>query len=266
MKLLNNKLLLIVLVFISIYGYVASCTHKDEVLPAAATDTVSITRGNGVFLPGTLTAGDTSQWKFDQVHSSVLWSGGYLEAGGLLTGRFNNFGINHITSNSKQVYNVAKGQPLPDTSWAFYENDPTKTYFYGYVQMNSSNTGQPGRDGGCYLGYVSAPKIITGQQNLTDSNIALLRTTNVQFDPKSANYIVTMVMTWQGGLAAPHDTTINGTLSYLKRTTIGEGTSSTYDVFGLQLNFQFNCRSFGITTSEISDVVSVQCNMNFNNK
>jgi hypothetical protein len=73
-------------------------------------------------------------------------------------------------------------------------------------------------------------------------------------------------MTWKGLLSAPHDTTINGTLSYIKRSTVGEGTASTYDQFGLQLNFQFNCRSFGITTTEISDIVSVQCNMNFNNK
>jgi hypothetical protein len=75
-----------------------------------------------------------------------------------------------------------------------------------------------------------------------------------------------MVMSWKGLLAAPHDTTINGSLSYIKRSTVGEGTASAYDQFGLQLNFQFNKRSFGITTSEVSDIISVQCNMNFNNK
>ena len=235
-------------------------------LPAQSTGTVIISRGNGIFLPGSETAGDTSQWKLDQVHSSVLWSGSYLEQGALLTGRFNSFGMNILATNARQTYSIAKGQPLPDTSWAFYENDPSKTYFSGYVQMNTSNTGQPGRDGGCYLGYVSAPKIITGVQNLTDSNVAVIRTTKVEFDPASAGYIVTMVMSWQGGLSAIHDTTINGTLSYVKRSTIGAGTATAYDVFGLQLNFKFNCRSFGMTTTEISDIVAVQCNMNFNNK
>jgi len=161
---------------------------------------------------------------------------------------------------------VTSGQPLKDTSWAFYENDPTKTYFNGYVQMNTSNTGEPGRDGGCYLGYVSAPKIISGTQNLIDSNIAVIKTTQVVLDPNSPGYIVTMVLTWKGLLAAPHDTTINGTLSYVKRETVGAGTASAYDVFGLQLNFTFNCRSFGMTTTEISDAITVQCNMNFNNK
>jgi len=266
MKLLNNKtLLLIAIILISGYGYIASCTHKDLVLPDHSTGTVTINRGNAVFLPGTLTIGDTTQWKFDQVHSSVLWSGNYLEQGALLTGRFNMFGINSIPASAKGQY-VTNGQPLKDTSWAFYEGDPTKTYFSGYVQMNTSNTGEPGRDGGCYLGYVAAPKIITGTQNLTDSNIAVIRTTKVELDTKSPGYIVTMVMSWKGLLSASHDTTINGTLSYVKRSTIGAGTASPYDVFGLQLNFQFNCRSFGMTTAEISDVIGVQCNINFNNK
>ena len=266
MKMLNNKtLLLIAIIFISGYGYISSCTHKDLILPDQSTGTVTVNRGSGVFLPGTETIGDTTQWKMDQVHSSVLWSGNYLEQAGLLTGRFNDFGLNSIPSSLKGLY-VTTGQPLLDTSWAFYENDPTKTYFSGYVQMNTANTGEPGRDAGCYLGYVAAPKIIAGTQNLTDSNIAVIKTTKVELDSKSAGYIVTMVMSWKGLLSAPHDTTINGTLSYVKRSTIGAGTASPYDVFGLQLNFQFNCRSFGMTTAEISDIVSVQCNINFNNK
>ena len=266
MKLLNNKtLLLIAIILISGYGYIASCTHKDLVLPDQSTGTVIINRGNAVFLPGTETKGDTTQWKMDQVHSSVLWSGDYLEQGALLTGRFNMFGLNSLPSAARQQY-VTNGQPILDTSWAFYENDPTKTYFSGYVQMNTSNTGEPGRDGGCYLGYVAAPKIITGTQNLQDSNVAVIKTTKVELDPKSPGYIVTMVMSWKGLLSAPHDTTINGTLSYVKRSTIGAGTASPYDVFGLQLNFKFNCRSFGMTTAEISDIISVQANINFNNK
>jgi polyisoprenoid-binding protein YceI len=266
MKLLNNQtLLLIVIILISGYGYMASCTHKDLIMPDQATGTVTIKRGSGIFLPGTETIGDTSQWKMDQVHSSVLWSGNYLQTGALLTGRFNDFGLNSIPSSAKQQYD-AKGQPVLDSSWAFYENDPTKSYFSGYVQMNTSNTGEPGRDGGCYLNFVGAPKIIAGKQNLIDSNLAIIRTTKVEFDTKTPGYLVTMVMTWKGLLAAPRDTTINGTLSYVKRSTVGEGTTSAYDQFGLQLNFQFNCRSFGITTTEVSDIISVQCNMNFNNK
>jgi len=266
MKLLSNKIPMLFLVFISFYGYFVSCTHENAVLPPPATDVVVIDRGNAVLLPGTLTAGDTTQWKFDQVHSSTLWSGSYLESSGLLTGRFNAFGVNSLPASSRIVYNIPKGQPVKDTSWAFYENDPSKTFFSGYVQMNTSNTGQPGRDAGCYLGFVSAPKIVAGTQDLRDSNVAVIRTTKVEFDPASPGYLVTLVMSWQGALGQIHDTTINGKLTYIKRATVGAGTASAYDVFGLQLDFTFNCRSFGITTEEISDDVAVQCNMNFNNK
>jgi hypothetical protein len=265
MKVHGEKILLALVVLISIVGYITSCTHENMVLPPPATSTPDITRGNGVFLPGNLTPGDTSSWKFDQAHSSVLWSANYLGAAGLLTGRFNEFGISSISDAQKTQYPTT-GQPLKDTSWAFYESDPTKTYFTGYVQMNTSNTGQPGRDGGCYLSYVGAPKLIPNTQNLIDSNIAIIKTTQVTLDPNSAGYIVTMVMTWQGLLSAPHDTTINGTLSYVKRQTVGAGTASAYDVFGLQLNFSFNCRTFGMTSTEVGDVITLEVNVNFNNQ
>ncbi len=129
MKLLSEKVLLSLLVLISIGGYITSCTHENMVLPPPATGTPDINRGNGVFLPGNLTPGDTSSWKFDQVHSSVLWSANYLGAAGLLTGRFNDFGISSISDAQKTKYPTT-GQPLKDTSWAFYESDPTKTLFY----------------------------------------------------------------------------------------------------------------------------------------
>ncbi|HEX3078993.1 MAG TPA: hypothetical protein VHQ04_00960 [Puia sp.] len=260
MRKYTEKLLLTLLVFISIGGYVVSCTHENQTLPPPSTSTPDIKRGNGVFLPGNLTAGDTSSWKFDQAHSSVLWSANYLGAPGLLTGRFDEFGVSSITDAQKKQYPTT-GQPLKDTSWAFYENDPAKTYINGYVQMNTSNTGQPGRDGGCYLGYVGAPKLIPSTQNLIDSNIALIKTTKVEFDPNSAGYICTMTMTWKGLLSAPKDTTVNGILTYNKRTTI-----DTYDVFGLVLTFSFNCRTFGMTTTEVGDVINLECNINFNNK
>jgi hypothetical protein len=265
MKSISEKIILGLLVLITISGYIASCTHENIVPPPPATGTPDINRGNGVFLPGNLTPGDTSSWKFDQAHSSALWSANYLGASGLLTGRFDEFGVSGITDAQKKQYPTT-GQPLKDTAWAFYENDPAKTYFNGYVQMNTSNTGQPGRDGGCYLSYVGAPKLIPNTQNLIDSNIALIKTTKVELDPNSSGYIVTMTMTWKGLLSAPHDTTVNGTLSYSKRTTVGAGTASAYDVFGLQLKFSFNCRSFGLTATEVGDVISLECNINFNNQ
>jgi len=93
----SEKILLALFFLVSIGGYVTSCTHENMVLPPPATNTPVINRGDGVFLPGTMTAGDTSQWKFDQAHSSVLWSSKYLGVSGLLTGRFNKFGISSIS-------------------------------------------------------------------------------------------------------------------------------------------------------------------------
>jgi polyisoprenoid-binding protein YceI len=260
MKLLSEKLLITLLVLVSIGGYIVSCTHENQTLPPPSTSTPDIKRGEGVFLPGNLTPGDTSSWKFDQAHSSALWSANYLGSTTLLTGRFNAFGVSSITEAQKTQYPTT-GQPLKDTSWAFYESDPTKTYINGYVQMNTSNTSEPGRDGGCYLGYVGAPKLIPNTQNLIDSNIALIKTTKVELDPNSAGYICTMTMTWKGLLSAPKDTTVMGTLVYQKRTSVGS-----YDVFGLQLNFSFNCRTFGMTTTEVGDVITIQANIGFNNQ
>lgn len=262
MKLLSNKTLLILLILISGYAYIASCTHKNDlILPAPASNGVEITRGTHIHLPGTLTKGDSTQWKLDKVHSSVLWSGSYVGAAGLLTGRFNQFGMHDVTS-AKMMYYSATGQPLLDSSWAFYENDPSKTYFNGYVQINTSNTGEPGRDTGCNIGTLGTIKIIPGQQNLTDSNLAKIKTTKVEFDPLSNDYIVTFNLTWKGKLAAPLTQSIVGRLKYISQAKV----ANTYDVFGLQLTFQFNCRDFGVASTSVSDKIDIECNMNFNNK
>jgi polyisoprenoid-binding protein YceI len=262
MKLLSNKTLLIAIILVSGYGYIASCTHENDlILPAPSTTGVVITRGTHVHLPGTMTKGDTTQWKLDKVHSSVLWSGSYVGAAGLLTGRFNQFGIHDVTS-AKMIYYNGSGQPLLDSSWAFYENDTSKTYLNGYVQINTSNTGEPGRDTGCNIGTLGTIKVIAGQQNLTDSNLAKIKTTKVEFDRLSNDYIVTFDLTWKGKLAAPLTQSIVGKLKYFPQARV----ANTYDVFGLQLTFQFNCRDFGIASTSVSDKIDIECNMNFNNK
>jgi hypothetical protein len=53
-------------------------------------------------------------------------------------------------------------------------------------------------------------------------------------------------------------------LKYIKKATIAG--AAPYDVFGLQLSFQFNCRDFGITSTSVGDKIDITCNMNFNNK
>jgi len=266
MKLLNNKSLLALIALVSILGYIASCTRSDSlIVPLQISKPFTASRGTNVLLPGTMTAGDTTQWKLDKVHSSTLWSTNYVGASGLLTGRFNQFGMHDVT-DAKMLNYTATGQPLPDTSWAFYENDPSKTYFNGYVQINTSNTGEPGRDAGCNISGMGTVAIVSGTQNLTVTNIARLKTIKVEFDPASNGYIVTLNLTWQGKLAAPLTKSIVGKLTYVPKSRVQFGTGAAYSVFGLQLKFQFNCRDFGITSTSISDKIDIECNMNFHNK
>ena len=273
MKLLSEKTLMILLVLISGYGYIAGCTHDDIVPPAQANPTPIINRGEAVLLPGSMTSGDTTQWKMDKAHSSVLWSTAYVGAAGLLTGRFNQFGMHNVTDDKKIKY-YTTGQPLKDSSWAFYENDPTKTYFNGYVQINTSNTGEPARDGGCNVTGLGTVPIQTGVQNLESRNLAQIKTTKVEFDPLSSDYIVTLNLTWHGydtsaaALANPITVSVTGRLKYIKKAAITDAITGNvlYSVFGLQLTFQFNCRDFGIPSTSIADIIDIECNMNFNNK
>jgi hypothetical protein len=184
----------------------------------------------------------------------------------LLTGRFNQFGIHDVTS-AKAISYTTTGQPLVDSSWAFYENEPTKTYFNGYVQINTSNTGEPGRDAGCNVSGMGTVAIVAGTQNLAYPNLAHIKTTEVKFDPASNGYIVTLSLTYQGKLASPLTKTgIIGTLKYVPRQRVQFGTAAAYEVFGLQLKFSFNCRDFGIVSTSIADRIDIECNMNFNNK
>ena len=261
MKLFSNKSLMILLIIISGFGYIVSCTHDNSFPPPPATTGVVITHGTNIHLPGNMTVGNVTEWKMDKAHSSVLWSTNYVAAAGLLTGRFNQFGMHDVTA-AKMLNYVITGQPLKDSSWAFYENEPAKTYFNGYVQINTSNTGEPGRDAGCNVSGMGTTAIVAGTQNLTVTNLAKIQTTEVKFDPLSNEYIVTLTMTWQGKLTAPLTKTIVGKLKYIPKANV----NATYDVFGLQLKFQFNCRDFGITSTSISDKIDIECNMNFNNK
>ena len=97
--------------------------------------------------------------------------------------------------------------------------------------------------------------------------MAKIQTTEVKFDPASNGYIVTLNLTYQGKLAAPLTKTgIVGFLKYVKKQRVQFGTGAAYDVFGLQLKFQFNCRDFGITSTSIADKIDIEGNMNFNNK
>jgi hypothetical protein len=261
MKLFNNKMLMLFLVLISGGVYIAGCTHKNEPLPAHASTGIIINHGTHVHLPG-LTVGDTTTWRFDKVHSNVMWATPFNQVGALLTGRFNQFGVANV-GPADMINYVTAGQPLADTSWAFYENVPAKTHFAGYVQINQSNTGEPHRDQGCNITTLGTVPIVAGTQNLTVTNIAYIKTTSVAFDPQSNAYLVTFNFTWKGNLAAPLTESIVGKLTYVPKAQVP---GTTYSEFGLEFQFQFNCRDFGITATDIADNITINIDANFNNK
>lgn len=238
-----------------------TCTHDDTEITAGP-----LVRGTNIHIAG-LTAKDSTQWKFDKSHSSVLWETSYVGAAGALTGRFNQFGLHNIDSTKAITYTTTT-QPLPDTAWVFYENEPAKTYFNGYVQINTSNTGEPGRDTGCIIGTFGTSKIVAGTQNLTPTNLAKIsvRPGSVRFDSQSLDYLVDLDMTWQGKLTAPLTKTLLGRLHYVPKARVQFGTAAAYEVFGLQLVFQLNCRDWGIASTSVSDIIKITCNANFNNK
>ena len=266
MKLLKNSYFWILAILLSGYAYMASCTKQDSlIVPIETSKPFVSSRGTNVHVPGNMTAGNTNEWKYDKTHSSVLWQTNYVGAAGLLTGRFNQFGL-HDVPDDKAIAYVTAGQPLKDSSWAFYENEPSKSYINGYVQINTSNTGEPGRDQGCNVSGMGTVAIVAGTQNLAYPNLAKIKTTEIKFDPASNGYIVTLNLTYQGKLTAPLTKSIVGTLKYIPKQRVQFGTAAAYDVFGLQLKFQFNCRDFGIVSTSISDKIDIECNANFNNK
>lgn len=267
MKVLNNKILLSVVLLITVLGYAVSCTHKDVEVPAVASNAIVIIRGTDVVKAGIVGNGDSTTWKLDKVHSNVMWETNYMGAAGVLSGRFNQFGMATLNDANMKSYTTT-AQPLPDTAWSFDEDKPENTRFSGYVQMNQSNTGEPGRDAGCNVAALGTVAIVTGTQNLSLVNVARIETTKIEKDPTSADYIVTLNLIWRGGPGNVTGTAITksivGKLHYIPKA-FPPGVT-TYRVCGLQLKFSFNCRDFGVTSTSISDNVNITCNMNFNNK
>lgn len=227
MKHLRNKYTWILAVLLSGYAYMIGCTHDDVILESG-----TIVRGNDNFTMG------QANWKLDKTHSSVLWETLYLGQGGLLTGRFNNFGI---------------------TSMTFNESDPSGIAFTGWVWLNTVNTGEPGRDAGCLLGTFGTA---TGKTTEPE-NIAQIVSKSVALSTTDAGYDVTFDMTFLNKTY----TGIKGKLNYIKKSTFTPASGNPYDIFGLRFEFSFQAKTwFGLVSNNVADKVSIRCNMNFNNK
>ncbi|MBV4357235.1 YceI family protein [Pinibacter aurantiacus] len=206
-----------VTLIITFLFYVISCTHKDELVPSGG--------GGG----GPITRGDQhvdNAAGFDKAHSNVNWSTKYLGSVSALTGRFNTF---HITR------------------FKFWEENPDSIYFTADVWLNSVNTSEPARDGGCLLATFGT----AAGAGAVDSNMAVIKSKKVVFSTTDKGYIVTADFTF-------HKVTkeITAKLSY-----DGKAEQGTQDTYGFSLDFSILALSdFGIVSTSIGDNVDIICN------
>jgi polyisoprenoid-binding protein YceI len=210
-----------------IFPHFVSCRHDDVVPPTGGGSNGSnIQRGDAAIGPLYNDGGKTT---FDKAHSSVNWSTPYLGALAVLTGKFNNFGFN---------------------SFNFAESTPDSIYFEGYVWLNTVNTGEPGRDGGCLLGTFGTTADATDEE----SNLAIIKSTKVEFSTTDKGYIVTADFTFHGVTKS-----LSAKMDYVGKTDSGDN-----EVYGFTLKFSILAISdFGIESTSIADNVDISCSANF---
>jgi polyisoprenoid-binding protein YceI len=222
----------------------SQCKHDDTIVPAKGPDPDNIVRGtesiscltctplvsNGASSDFNTSAIPSGQWYCDKSHSNVMWESPYKGVGSLLTGRFNYFVLEKVV---------------------FDETDPTKIEFQGYVRLNTVNTGEPGRDGGCLLTTYG-----TAVGKTTESeNIASIKTTSVKYSETDAGYIATADLTFLGVTKS-----VSVKLDYEKQEHF-DGAPG-YTVSGLEASFVFNAISdFGLVSTNIADQIEVRMNM-----
>ena len=217
---------LIIALLITSMGYIVSCTHDDEVVTSNGSD---IQRGTDV-------RKISEGWNFDKSHSNVMWETAYIGTGALLTGRFNMFGM---------------------TSFNFDEANPANTNFEAWVRLNTVNTGEPGRDGGCLLGTFGTA---TGKVDEVE-NLAKVKSKTVTLSTTDKGYIVTCDFTFKGVTKE-----VTAKLNYTGTTAFpaGYAGANAFSLAGFTLEFQFFAKSdFGIVSNNVADKVGIRCNAQF---
>ena len=200
---------------------IVSCEHDDTIIPSGGGGGSNITRGteNIGFKDG--------RTSFDKVHSNVNWATPFMGATGVLTGRFNTFGFDKFN---------------------FQEDNPDSIYFEAYVYLNSVNTSEPGRDGGCLLGTFGT----SAGAGKVDSNLATIKTKNVEFSTTDKGYIVTADFKFHGATKE-----VTAKMDYI-------GKNDTETEYGFHLSFSILAiTDFGIQSSSIADGVDIKCSANF---
>src|SRR6476620_8159287 len=178
----RERILVVLVLVLSMYGYIQGCSHDDEVLTSQGPD---ITRGNEKV---TLT---NPKHTHDKAHSNVQWSTAYLGATSLLTGRFDNFGFN---------------------SFNFDESNAAGINFEAWVWLNSVNTSEPGRDDGCLLQTFGTTNGATTEAK----NQAIIKTTSVTLSTTDKGYDIKANLTFHGVTKE-----VIGKMNYVGKTPSG---------------------------------------------
>ena len=236
------------LLLIALVGlFIIQCQHEDEkIIPVVGPDpivhgseTISCTSctplvENGASADFNSGAVPSGTWYLDKAHSNVMWETQYKQFGSLLTGRFNYFVLSNLN---------------------FDEAAPSKISFEGYVRLNSVNTGEPGRDGGCLLTTYGTDASKTSEPE----NLATLKSV-----PGSGRYSTT-----DDGFLVDADFTFLGItkpviikMKYYKQADIG-----TANMAGIYSEFEINALAdFLPGNTNIGDIVKIRVDNLLRNK
>jgi len=205
--------------------YITSCRHDNEIL---VSNGPAIVRGTQVLnLPA------DSKLTFEKSHSNINWSTPYMGSSSTLTGRFNTFGV---------------------TSFNFDETNAAAINFEAWVWVNSVNTSEPGRDGGCLQTTFGTTTAMTTEA----ANVAIIKSKSVELSTTDKGYVVKFDLTFHGVTKE-----ITGKLMFEGKATSGSGATLKYK-YGFSFDFQFLAQTdFGIVSSNIADKVDISCNAIF---
>ncbi len=245
----KRPIIVLVTTIVTFSWLLLQCQHEDEIIPVNGPDPTKIVRGteaincpnctplttNGASADFSTAGVPSGQWYNDKAHSNAMWETPYQGVGSLLTGRFNYFAVKNFT---------------------FDETDPTKIAFEGFVRLNTVNTGEPGRDGGCLLTtYKTAAGKTTEPENLAN-----IKSTSVKYSDTDAGYIATADLTFLGVTKS-----VTMKIDYVKQTHFTG--SPGYTLAGVQASFVFKAISdFGLVTTNVGDQVTVRLDLTLRKK
>jgi polyisoprenoid-binding protein YceI len=224
MKMLKQTSLVVLVLLLAGFATIVSCKHDDLVVGGSGPNIVRGTEKMGLSDP---------KVSYDKTHGNVGWETLYIGNTAILTGRFNSFGM---------------------TSFEFDESNAAGISFESWVWINSVNTSEPGRDGGCLQTTFGTTTAMT-----TDpANVAIIKSKSVELSTKDKGYIVKCDFTFHGVTKE-----VVAKLSYMGKGETGSGATLKY-VYGFNLEFNFNAKSdFLIASTNIADNITVKCNAIF---